>query len=979
MSFRVNNSNKHSNVLSSSNIEYIISLPEVIKAKQTIDNKSFGSVYFSISLTPEIKNTIFENLGLDLSNLETIPMRWIKGDTIPHIDRGINTFENTYLVYLTDSEGELVVENNSYPITRGSGYVFSENLHHETINTGVEPRLLLGPMSEKGFAVGVPITFSGEGGTTIYIQQINSDIQFSFDQTSWNSISFPATVNNTNTSLGLLKVEFITDITLTTNNHYFICETSHIQFGKTSLKVDGTRPKIDISGVVDYYGLIQNGTDSTNGYDNIYVFNLETRAIGDSILYASEGPGSGWVCQQYFSKGANENYVVNCSSDGPINALCGGIVGPYSGSELGSQLTIIGCSSSGIIGSYAGGIIGGNSGTNGSIKIRSCWSTGEISAWGAGGIAGSNLDNAIINDCYSIGNITGERSGGIVGESAGSDEGMAVIVNNCYSIGNVTGYSSGGIVGAFGNNVSINNCYTTGNVSDNTCGAICGFHNPENNITISNCYTCGTVDGSGHFNGVDVNNHTVTINNSFSEDLSGTSGTWSSTNANTALYSYPQDSSKIGDIWVATVTNQPYELRNMGYSPYTKENIYFMGIEPTLNNLYPPVGDNPIKDMSNNIYTYQINPYNFQSDFFSDMTDFTDENIVAGDKDESDRLQASYWRDLGNDIYDDWGFFYLYDVNTGKYYFPLLSPQNQDNGVITTQTFNTFGRNFTIKHGWSIRGVFKIDVSVADSSSFIFGAYGEVDSEEQRKNLTYNYNIGGETKTLYYHSYRDPDDDANEILYSYIIPKNESENVLFPYEINQVLNDLSIRTKSLTQGVTIYFSKSRDIREFIVNELKVAASESSISYELIPGESAHSAIINGLSYSILQKNKCVFDEDEEEWVYQSVDSTDNTITINSTTGVISTTSSTPVGIYEIYVRNTGSYHISVYVLIVNEPETEPEPEPEPEPESEPIAYNGYVYQRNNNNSGTFIAYKYSGTVTWKRYRSWWKRWPQINK
>jgi hypothetical protein len=40
-----------------------------------------------------------QNFGLDLSNVSEIPMRWIKGDTSPHIDVGTSNFENTYLAY----------------------------------------------------------------------------------------------------------------------------------------------------------------------------------------------------------------------------------------------------------------------------------------------------------------------------------------------------------------------------------------------------------------------------------------------------------------------------------------------------------------------------------------------------------------------------------------------------------------------------------------------------------------------------------------------------------------------------------------------------------------------------------------------------------------------------------------------------------------------------------------------------------------
>ena len=73
----------------------------------------------------------------------------------------------------------------------------------------------------------------------------------------------------------------------------------------------------------------------------------------------------------------------------------------------------------------------------------------------------------------------------------------------------------------------------------------------------------------------------------------------------------------------------------------------------------------------------------YQSSFFPDMNDFINSNIVVGDKSGGDRLNASYWDDLGHDVFDDWGFFYIYDIESQKYYFPLFNPQNQSDGIIT--------------------------------------------------------------------------------------------------------------------------------------------------------------------------------------------------------------------------------------------------------------------------------------------------------
>ena len=899
----------YSNVFTEEEINYILSLPEVINAKSNIDSKATGQIYFSIHLTTEMKQSLYDNVGLNLFTLESIPMRWIKGDTLPHIDSGAHSFDNTYLMYLTDSSGQLVVDGESYPITKGSAYVFNEGLDHETIDTGFEPRLLLGPMSEEGFAVGA--------APNQYIREVEGVIQYSYNKEDWDPIiTWPHNIYS-------ITLEFVTDITLTSADQYFIVDTN-VTIGTTQLNDDGTRRKIYIDGVENYPGLIQNGIDEVNGYNNVNVFNLEVLATNGSTLYASEGPGSGWIGQQYFGKGATDNYIVNCSSDGPINSLCGGIVGPYSG----SQLTIIGCSSSGRISFWGGGIAGYMCGSNGgSIFIRSSYSTGEIADVQSGGIignsAGANGGLVNVTYCYSEGAITGTGSGGIIGGNAGDDGDGAgnITINGCYSRGNMSGSECGGIMGSYWKGlILINNCYSTGNVTViDDIGAIAGPGESTNSFQISYCYASGsTVDELGYMIGsqsnVSSNIGGWILENNYSEAANSSSG-WNSTNANTVLQELPDP--VIGDVWISPGTELPYELYLMGYSPYTKENIYFMGIEPTLNNIYPPVGNDPKKDMANGNYTDEFDPNNYQGDFFGDMADFIDENIVVGDKVEGDRLNASYWNDLGNDIFNGWGYFYLYDVTSGRYYFPLLNPQNQDNGVITTQTFNAFDRTFTIKHGWSIRGVFKIDITVNDVLPFRFGSYGIMgsDGDQELNNLNYDYTIDGQTKKLYYHCDREANDEK-EILYSYFIPKSEDENYPYPYEVNYNDDNMSMKTIQLTQGVTIYFSKSKDVREFVVNELKVAAGESSKTYVLSAGQSGDSALISGKSYTILRKGKFYYDEENNQFIYESVDLTDNTITIDSNTGVISTNSSTPNGHYEIVIRNTGSYHITTYVLIV---------------------------------------------------------------
>ena len=146
----------HPSVFTASDLQYLNELPEVLEAKAKLEALSSGKIYFTITLTDSLRSALQTHFGLNLSSVQTIPMRWIKGDTVPHVDRGTSVFERTHLVYVNSAPGQLVVDAESYPIQENTGYSFQEGIHHETVDTGIVPRLLVGPMSEQAFMVGAP-------------------------------------------------------------------------------------------------------------------------------------------------------------------------------------------------------------------------------------------------------------------------------------------------------------------------------------------------------------------------------------------------------------------------------------------------------------------------------------------------------------------------------------------------------------------------------------------------------------------------------------------------------------------------------------------------------------------------------------------------------------------------------------------------------------------------------------------------------
>lgn len=562
------------NVLSNETIDYILSREEVVAAKARINASSASSASekFTTTLTPAIRSELFARMGLQLSHITTIPMRWVKGDTPAHHDTGISSFTHTHLVYLTDSAGDLAVDGVMYPIRRGYGYIFSEGVSHETVGTDAdsEPRLLLGPISETGFAVGGSSAIQFPGGTTVYLRQtaVGDPITYRTDDSSGNSLYWPITFNNDNTSLGNLHIELESDITFDTTiggiTSYFVCGSSNIQFGSRTLKPDGTRPVITIHGITDYPGLIQNGNVGSNGYGNIYAMNLEIRASGGATL-ANEG---GWIGQAYFGKGTSgsNNVILNCHSTGDTGVGCGGIIGQYAG-----PVKCVSCSSSGVIGTYGGGIIGANSpSTAGSLACESCWSTGVIGAYG-GGITGQSTGAATIVNCYSTG-LMNQNAGGISGRYSGSSSGHAI--SECYSRG-VVGDYGGGIIGSECGVVAITNCYSVGAIPASSGGILGNQGGNTTNKTVSNCYVVGA---TSHVNGgyiipgySDLTGNVNVVDGTIYLAGNAASTGWTNASANTALTGFPASSvAPIGVKWVYAGTNTPYEIYAMGYTPYAR-------------------------------------------------------------------------------------------------------------------------------------------------------------------------------------------------------------------------------------------------------------------------------------------------------------------------------------------------------------------------------------------------------------------------
>ena len=175
----------YASVLTPEHIQHIHSLDTVIRHRPHLP---YSNVRFTCALSSEIKAAIHTSLGLDLSNIVEVPMRWVHGDTAAHVDVSRGTFENTYLIYASSSEGDFVLGDQSYPIMEGCGIRFNEGISHHTVGTGSGHRLLIGPMNEHGQPVGSSMTyFASEADALSYTNPIGYGSSYTVE--SFNGIT----------------------------------------------------------------------------------------------------------------------------------------------------------------------------------------------------------------------------------------------------------------------------------------------------------------------------------------------------------------------------------------------------------------------------------------------------------------------------------------------------------------------------------------------------------------------------------------------------------------------------------------------------------------------------------------------------------------------------------------------------------------------------------------------------------------------
>jgi hypothetical protein len=184
-----------------------------------------------------------------------------------------------------------------------------------------------------------------------------------------------------------------------------------------------------------------------------------------------------------------------------------------------------------------------------------------------------------------------------------------------------------------------------------------------------------------------------------------------------------------------------------------------------------------------------------------------------------------YWTDWGNDIFDGWGLFYLYDPAQNNYVATNFSNMEQADGVISTDQFIFNGNTYSVDYGYPVQGIFKIDISVDNKDAeFAFGFDGNLGSNGStvNSNLSQDYTLGGKNFKLHY-NYNYQGTNPSENFYTYFVPYEQSKNkATRPFTRYVYSTDsLSIHSASVKVGLTIYIAKQANVKDWIINDLQL--------------------------------------------------------------------------------------------------------------------------------------------------------------
>ena len=238
--------------------------------------------------------------------------------------------------------------------------------------------------------------------------------------------------------------------------------------------------------------------------------------------------------------------------------------------------------------------------------------------------------------------------------------------------------------------------------------------------------------------------------------------------------------------------------------------------------------------------------FNSSNPVTKDMTSGGAQAIPSSSNPSSSSLTPSgtgfFWNDWTNDIFDSWGYWYIYNPASGNASYIQFGTLNGSDGTVYTETQTHHSKTFTIKHGWVASGIFKLDIECDDPTfQFAIGSYGNMGSDSTTFNEdrqytaswgTLNYNFNGDHPTT-----------ATDPIFSFFIPKetvfNEGitlsgNNFTSNWTTLVVDNDkMGHFSSTLKLGAILYYVKAGNtsfpqanfsMAEWVANDINITGS-----------------------------------------------------------------------------------------------------------------------------------------------------------
>jgi len=226
----------------------------------------------------------------------------------------------------------------------------------------------------------------------------------------------------------------------------------------------------------------------------------------------------------------------------------------------------------------------------------------------------------------------------------------------------------------------------------------------------------------------------------------------------------------------------------------------------------------------------------FTNTVSKDMNSSSARTIESGFSPKSGYLTPSgtryYWDDWSGDWFDGWGDFYIYSPVHHTASYISFSNRNGSDGVIYEESQTHHSKSFTIKHGWTTRGIFKLDVECSDPLfNFSVGTWGNLGSDGSTQVTHSQRNESwGKMKVV-----RTSQGSSSEFFTTSIILKNTTDNANKTSSIWHGIygsDNLAIYTPTITNGVLMYFVKGNtsnfwdaSMYQWVSNDIQAASTD----------------------------------------------------------------------------------------------------------------------------------------------------------